>query len=163
MKQTINIDLSTVKVNENYGSTQTVVRTKVEYEISGEGRIPDCLNYNNFRLTEQTHCWGGINGSWRGFIVDESNDILKKLSQNQTIVVRQNVYTDTMNHPPVPKYSFKYENTDITCDECKQTFKSFDFVESDDFYSSTCCKFCANHIDVKYQKIHDIEHLLTDK
>ena len=102
----------------------------------------------------------GIPGDYKGRIICE--DFFNQLvtEKRKGVLLSQKLNYFSINHPPIGKYSYMYENTEIACNNCKQKIMTNALTEDYDSLdnyaerilpkcnTSYCCK-------LEYEKIED--------
>ena len=156
----IKIDRKSIKENENAGQTQTI--------LQGRKTISFKINYLPDYFKDGVNCfitsWEEINGiktKFRGEIIRD--ELLNRCFEEKLdINISVHVEPIFINHFPIPKYSFSYENTKVKCRRCKSKIMSNDLVSDvdtfDENYSTTICPICGKFYSCKleYEKIEDI-------
>lgn len=153
-KYFIKIDLHSIKVNENAGSTVSRYPTNSEIEFSFAGDI------NNFKLIEELEkkklCY--IREITYPSIDDNSDNIFKcnglifydsiDFDNIKCINITTHLNYVTLQHLPVDKYSYQYEDINIICSICGESFKlsELEYLENDDDWNydstETGCPIC---------------------
>jgi len=168
-KYFIKIDLDSIKVNENAGSTVSRYPTNSEIEFSFVGDI------NNFKLIEELEkkklCY--IREITYPSIDDNSDNIFKcnglifydsiDFDNIKCINITTHLNYVTLQHLPVDKYSYQYEDINIICSECGGKFKSNDLLsldnDNDEFFvfTETGCPICGEWFccEIEYETIEN--------
>ena len=163
----VKIELSTIHENKNCGRTQTSVRicenlifkakalphffidgvncvmTKYNDDGSVEGYVILNEYHDKKFMVKKYNCVGDC---IEGYIfTDKVHDLLiKEKIKGVDINFENNL--KVINHPPIPKYSFKYQDIVITCDCCGKEITIKDFY-NDDFICEKCNKdICCDFI-----------------
>lgn len=154
MSTLIKIDRNSIKKNKNAGSCQSHILGAIETTfktICSLDEYSELLNDKNVYInTFSNHIDFGINLT--GGIIN--NDIHHKLPGKYEIESNNNI--ETVNHFPIPKYSFQYENTPIECSECKNLIPR-DEIEQDSYYTEDddidyeICPICKAHDSFEYE------------
>lgn len=94
-----------------------------------------------------------------GFIT--SNELAQTIIQEKPVGLRIEINNELqrIEHPPIPEYSYEYENIQIRCNNCRRKIY-LDDLESDSFedcYSDLICPKCGawGCCELKYEKIDD--------
>jgi len=171
MKYLILIDKKSIKRNPNAGSQVTKMFGAREIDFECD-KLPDILiDEKNCFISTYKVSNKGVKSDITGYL--DNDDLIEELLTNKrykdcniTINVHNNI--ETINHFPIPKYSFKYTPLKVKCNECGHEFMSNEFLsmsnDDDDEYRSTVtgCPKCNEYdcCDVRYQNIKEIEHEL---
>jgi hypothetical protein len=161
----IPINKDSIKKNPDAGKTQERIVTGQHITFEGKSDVPkiiqDDLDCKNFFISEISL---GEDKFYRGLAMHLDDKLIDQLKQeDHTIKIEIHVEYATINHFPSPQYLYEYENIDIKCCICDETFKS-DNLESDSFnddddyyYSDTVCPKCSawNCCEVKYESIEE--------
>ncbi len=156
MKQLIRIDKNSIKLNKNYGSTKTMVgstsiinfkcETLPYFFIDGEN-----CQIKKYEFDEEKQF------NFEGIIYDEF--LINRCFEEKIkgININQEIKYQHIDHNPIKKYSFKYENTIIFCDFCKEKFEVDKLLEydNDDYYNDKVCPNCGESqcCQLDYEKI----------
>jgi hypothetical protein len=156
----IKIDINSIKLNENGGQNQTTVPRGKIVSFKSKFLFEDFIDGENCVII-----------SWKekeGEMVDieghiHSEELLEKCMKEKRENIEINIqYLNThFNHLPVPTYSFEYENTKVTCDNCKEeiTIKDLEYAESPDgeYISERVCPRCGtvDCCELEFEKIED--------
>lgn len=161
MSTLIKINRNSIKKNKNAGSCQSHILGAIETTfttICSLDEYSELLNDKNVYInTFSNRIDFGINLT--GGIIN--NNIHHKLPGKYEIESNKNI--ETVNHFPIPKYSYQYENTPIKCNECKSLIP-YDEIEKDSFRAEDddimidICPICQAQNSFDYE----FEHLPND-
>ena len=162
MKPTlIKIDINSIKENKDFGNTQTkimtgrIVKFKAQY-------LPDYfINEKNCIILSWQEKDGTIYNIEGEIFSDELIErIFNENPKGIEVEIKNN--STTVNHAPIPKYSFTYKNTKVVCCECGEKIMTDDLQsdESSDgeYYSDKICPKCGafDCCLIEYEKINDV-------
>jgi hypothetical protein len=160
MKQTVHIDRTTIKVNENAGSTTTILPGKKSVYFEGAQLPKDFIDGDNCVVYEEKVVSGQVEYV-RGILLGPlSEDIDKRDDVKITFEVEPNI----IHHQPIPKYSFEYVNELLVCDECGCKIH-YNELRDDEVWGGewenwieNICPRCgeADCVDLEYEKIEDV-------
>jgi len=156
IKSFVKICLSSIKENENAGSTSTAVRglDTTSFETT---KLPDFFVEGKNCFIEEVEYDEDGNSKIRGQIFDPQvlDMCIEKKLEGMTINVQQK--WNFINHMPVPKYRYNYENTKVLCNECEEEVMTEDLESDsfDDFYSDRICPKCGaiECCSLEYEKV----------
>jgi len=159
MKYFIKIILSSIEKNKDAGATTTFVQGPIkvlfkttllpEYFIDGENCIITEYEVEN-----------AVKTNYSGLIT--SNELMKRMAKEKPddMIIEVSNDVQRIDHQPIPKYSYEYENIKVRCASCGKKMYS-DELESDcydDGYSDTICPKCGawDCCELEYEKIDDV-------
>ena len=162
MKTTlVKIDIATIKQNKDYGSRQTTINTGKTITFKANVLPNHFKNGENCVITSWQET-DGAKSEINGYII--SDDLIQKCFKDKTegveILIENHLHT--IYHEPIPKYSFKYENTEVICSNCGKKIMTDDLVSEEsadgEYYSDAICPKCGavDCCDLVYQNIDDI-------
>ncbi len=170
MKYFVKIKEGSLIENERAGATMSTyymgTSKEVFFEVYGlsnidvekvlDGKIYVYI-YNSIR-------GGGMKAS--GIVVkqplpDDEEVIMLLREKVNAIKIRIDVKRDvkTVQHSPIPKYDYEYENTKIECFVCKMDIMTDEIISDydDDIYRENICPNCNNSdcCELEYEKLDD--------
>lgn len=162
MKTTlVKIDIATIKENKDYGSTQTTISTGKTTTFKANVLPNYFKNGENCVITSWQET-DGVKIDIEGYII--SDDLIKKCFKDRTegveIIIENHLRT--INHQPIPKYSFKYKNTEVICSSCGERVMTDDLMSEESLngecYSDKICPKCGEFdcCSLKYESIDDV-------
>lgn len=155
-----NIDLESIKENENAGSTQTTRFISQSTSFKSETLPQGLIDGENCVLDSYTVLEEGIRDI-KGTITDKS--LLEKIVSREIKVdeISVNCEYQTFHHLPTPKYSYSYESIAVQCKNCGSEIMS-DELRSDESYdgeierySTEVCPVCGQFdcCQIEYESI----------
>lgn len=160
----IKIDIATIKKNDDYGSTQTIAIANKTIAFTAK-TLPDYFIDGVNCISASWQEIGGIKSNVCGYIISE--ELIKKCfnEKPQGVEIKVESNAIIIDHAPTPKYSFKYENTEIICLGCGEKIMTDDLISEEsadgEYYSEAICPKCGevDCCDLVYQNIEDINLL----
>jgi len=169
LKYFIEIDLDSINVNANAGNTITHIPTTIEVKFDFIG------DYENFNLLKEfekdkTCVITEITYFESNDKIIKCNGILynpNKISEFKSIEyvnIEYNKNYVILNHFPIPKYSFKYIDSEVGCSECGSKFnfseleaEEYDFDGEDYYDTTTKCPKCNTWdcCEIEYETIEN--------
>jgi len=148
-KTLVPIDLSTIK--EINHPVKKIIKIKSKTPIEDiEGLT--LVHYDGEVYFYEGQYWGEITGKLYDLLM--SNTVQNSISFER----REMSYKDTDTNV---KYSYKWQDIDITCNACgeKSKISELESWEDDDFYMDNICPKCKESecVSLKYQKMTDYE------
>lgn len=169
MKHLIRINRNSVRLNKNHGSCSTMIAGSLNIEFSAK-KLPDCFIDGKNCIIQTWECTNygreidGVNDNSKvnctGVIL--SDDLLDMCVENkfEGVTINMKRGMNRIYHQPIPKYSFEYEDSEVQCCECGETFKRSELLhdEIDDYYSLSVCPKCGEFdcCELEYEKINDV-------
>jgi len=162
MKYLIKINLKTIKKNKDFGNYQSIIPTNktIKFEFEGTSNLPDYFKPDNNCIIVESIKKFEIKVSYliKGYIISE--DLLKKcIDEKLNINLELNQNYITVDHFPIPEYSYKYINTLLVCNNCNNKIKSDDLKSDEfyDYYSDKVCPKCGafDCCDITYESIEN--------
>lgn len=152
----IKIIRESIKKNPRAGQETTVIQGAKDMTFEFEGNFPvELRNNDDIIITSETLDKKLTTGI---ILHPKAVELLHKFGAK--ISVKHN--HDFINHRPLPKYLYEYENTSIVCNNCEnEVFINDITVEYDDdgCISKVCPKCCQfdTFEDYTYEDIRDIK------
>ena len=154
MSTLIKIDRSSIKINKNAGQTQSYAPGIETISFSGE-----CTQEEIDRLEKEK----GVHVTTKYFGESKLKKISGILDYGELVYLMPKGFTidfsnnyEVINHLPIQKYSYQYENTSIECSECKNLIPRNE-IESDSYYTEDddidyeICPICKAHDSFEYE------------
>ena len=138
--------------------TMSFVSRSVDYFLENNIKY-ELLEHNVIHYGDST----APRFEFKGHIVtEESKNFVSKniiAITNNGIQIDVEYNYEIVTHPPVAKYSYKYENMEVECCYCEEKIMSND-LESDstiDFYSNAICPKCGEWdcCELVYENINE--------
>jgi hypothetical protein len=165
----IKIDLNSIKLNPNYGSTQTniYVNSEITIDVIGSKPFDYLIDGENCAITNCSYTldYDKDECQFSALIFDSSliDRLIKEKANGNCKEIHLNRLCnwDTINHSLISQYTYKYEVVDLICEECGQTFKSDKLLDldndNDEYFActSTGCPHCRTWdcCEVEYEDI----------
>jgi hypothetical protein len=169
----IKIDRSSIKKNENAGSTTTKVAAHWTYEvelkslppselIAEKGAFIKRISYRDMEHGVDTPMIDSCT-----VVINDPKLIEEFAKLPDAIIKQENNYVD-FKHSPIPKYSFDYENSEIECDSCGAKVKREDIISdvAGDWYyefSYEECPHCGEIDTFEYEFEEFDESMIKQK
>lgn len=149
----IKIDYNSVKINENYGSTQSIILGSVDIFFEAKIFPKDLKSNKRFVINEceiVKNELTNVKGSYIGHFEDLNTDFINNLIYKFGFVFSINNNFETFHHFPIPKYDYKYLSKEIFiyCKNCGSKI-SFEETELDD--NTFCCPKCEVSLENDYE------------
>jgi len=165
-KYKVNIDLSSIKKNKDAGQTTTIIPGKKTVSFWAN-QLPEYFKDGENCIIIEHTIKNGMEEDFEGIITSE--DLFQKcLDEKPDVTISVNVEHHRINHLPIPKYSYKYENIKIVCNNCGKEIYTND-LEADEVwdgrnehFSSTVCPKCGT-FDCCHLVFETIEEALKRK
>jgi len=156
----VKIDAASIKQNKDRGSTQTRIRTGKTAKFKARVMPDFFINDENYVITSWQEN-NGVKSNIEGEII--SDELIEKCfnEKPEGIEVTIDFHSDVINHAPIPKYSFTYENMEVICCECGEKIMTDDLKsdesEDSEYYSDKICPKCGEFdcCSLKYENIDD--------
>ena len=169
----IKIDKNSITKNKDAGSTQTNVYLNIETEFEIKSSSLELLKYvsnifdyynNNIIFTSYTNNDDIItyNGIIKNGLHNELFELIKNYDKNPKITINSKANYNTITHPPIPKYNFKYENRDIHCESCGKDIVHTEIITEvsdfgDDYTICPNCNEINSFEEYSYETIKNIK------
>ena len=121
-KYVVNIDLNTIKRNENAGEHSEYIPGRKTIRFLSKKQLPDYFIHgvncmiDSWEISSKDEKCRNVSG----MIIDE--ELIKKCYENKEEItfVFENKMIEVKHHLPIPEYSYEYEEFKIYCDHCKK-------------------------------------------
>lgn len=168
----VKIDRSSVVKNPDAGKTRTTILQgqRITFEYTGKELpeylpdidIMDLMNQpsRDYVVTELGN--DGKKYSLRGRIFNSDCDFAKSMKKDRRAVMYMDNDFIHYDHLPLDKYLYKYENTQLKCEECGKIVNYDDIDQDCDDDSGYCydeCPVCHAHDsfgDIDLEKIEEV-------
>lgn len=173
----IKIDRSTIRRNKDAGSTVSYVPTKWTCSFDYKGKVvpivdevqndwfaidTDLLNHNeDYLLTEVIHGDQDLVVEARGcFTKPFDYEVVRKVEGISNI--SEQYERVKVEHPPIPKYSFKYEDVEVTCQFCRKStlMREVEVYVDGAGESHEMCPLCLSLDSFEQVEFEDIESVV---
>jgi hypothetical protein len=150
----IKINRDSIKLNPRAGQENTIISRDTEISFEYRGKLPQELKDNeDIIITAEDYERNII----EGFLIRPS---VVELLQAAGVIIKIKYNTEVINHRPIPKYDYEYEDAYLICDNCEKqvSIKDIDIDYDDEGVRSECCPNCKNcntFEDYVYENIED--------
>ncbi|HEY4756086.1 MAG TPA: hypothetical protein VIH28_08535 [Ignavibacteriaceae bacterium] len=159
MKTLIKIDLDSIKRNENAGSTQTIFPVCLEFRFECEKLPKYLVDGENCYITTSQETDLDLKNIFTG-VLSGSPELIDGFNLSDFTNIEIEQHAQTVNHLPIPEYSFQRENGIVTCSECGKNTNYFDIqsIHHPEYeIDNEICAYCrtVEPFDYEYESIED--------